>query len=72
MNDIYEVAGQAVKSITWLIAKGRFADKVYYRHLKGHCIPIRGDFRECIRAICDARKQLTAFIVIVQPSDAEY
>lgn len=68
MDDIYEVAGQAVKSITWLTTKGRFADKVYSRRSKGHCIPIRGDFRECIRAIRDARKQLTAFIVIVQPS----
>ena len=68
MNDIYEVAGQAVKSITWLTTKGRFADKVCYRRSKGHCIPIRGDFRECIKAIRDAGKQLTAVIVIVQPS----
>ena len=68
MGDIYEVAGQAVKSITWLTTKGKFADKVYYRHSAGHCIPVRGDFRECIRALRDAGKQLTAFIVIVQPS----
>ena len=27
-GDIYEVAGQAVKSITWLTTKGKFADKV--------------------------------------------
>lgn len=68
MGDIYEVAGQAVKSITWLTTKGKFTNKIYNRHTAGHCIPVRGDFRECIRALRDAGKQLTAFIVIVQPS----
>ena len=68
MGDVYEVAGQAVKSITWLTTKGRFAEKVSSRHAAGHCIPVQGDFRECIRALRDAGKLLTAFIVIVQPS----
>ena len=68
MEDIYEVAGQAVKSITWLTTKGKFVNKVNSRHFAGHCIPVRGDFRECIRALRNAGKQLTAFIVIVQPS----
>lgn len=68
MGDVYEVAGQAVKSITWLTTKGRFAEKVSSRHAAGHCISVHGDFRECIRALRDAGKLLTAFIVIVQPS----
>lgn len=67
VNDVYEVAGQAVKSITWLTTKGKFADKVSYRHQAGHCKAVRGDFKECIRALRDSSKQLTAFIVIVQP-----
>ena len=68
MSDVYEVAGQAVKSITWLTTKGKFADKVSYRHQAGHCKAVRGDFIECIRALRDTSKQLTAFIVIVQPA----
>ena len=43
-------------------------DKVCNRPTAGHCIPIRGDFRECVRAIRDSGKNLTAFIVVVQPS----
>lgn len=68
MGDIYEVAGQAVKSITWLTTKGKFVEKVSSRHTAGHCIPVQGDFRDCVRALRDPEKQLIAFIVIVQPS----
>lgn len=68
LEDIYEVAGQAVKSIIWLTTKGKFTEKVSSRHTAGHCKPVRGDFRECLRVLRDAGKQLTAFIVIVQPS----
>lgn len=68
LKDIYEVAGQAVKSIIWLTTKGKFTEKVSSRHKAGYCKPVRGDFRECLRVLRDADKQLTAFIVIVQPS----
>ena len=68
MEDIYEVAGQAVKSVTWLKTKGKFVDRIKYRYSVGHCIPVRGDIRECINTLRDSRKRLTAYIVIVQPS----
>ena len=68
MNDVYEVAGQAVKSIMWLTTKGRFVDKMSNRHQAGHCKALRGNFKECIRTLRDSSKQLTAFIVIVQPA----
>ena len=68
LKDIYEVAQQAVKSIIWLKTKGKFTEKVSSRHSAGHCKPVQGDFRECLRVLRDAGKRLTAFIVIVQPS----
>lgn len=68
MEDIYEVSGQAVKSIVWLQTKGKFADKVTGRNANGHCVFEKGDFQKCIRAIRDSEKKLTGLIVIVQPS----
>lgn len=68
MEDVYEVAGQAVKSTIWLRTKGKFTEKISSRHTVGHCKPVRGDFQECLRVLRDAGKRLTAFIVIVQPA----
>lgn len=68
INDVYEVAAQAVKSIIWLTTKGKFADKVSSRHASGHCILVRGNYKDCIRELRDVNKQLIAYIVIVQPS----
>ena len=59
---------EAVDALVKCFEGQQFADKVQYRHSAGHCIPVRGDFRECIQALRDVGKQLTAFIVIVQPS----
>ena len=66
--DVYEVAGQAVKSIVWLTTRGKFADKVISRHIAGHCQPVVGNYRECLQAIRDTSKQMVANIVIVQPA----
>ena len=68
MEDVYEVAGQAVKSITWLVTKGKFADKVSDRHKSGHCQLLNGDFKDFIRALRGSTKQIVGYIVIVQPS----
>ena len=66
--DVYEVAGQAVKSIVWLTTRGKFADKVISRHNAGHCQPVVGNYKECLQAIRDTSKQMVANIVIVQPA----
>ncbi len=68
MADVYEVAGQAVKSITWLVTKGKFADKVSDRHKSGHCQLLDGDFKDFIRILRATKKQIVGYIVIVQPS----
>lgn len=68
MNDIYEVAGQAVKSITWLTTKGRFADKISNRHKAGHCRLLAGEFNDFIRELRSTSKQIVGYIVIVQPA----
>lgn len=68
MEDIYEVAGQAVKSITWLVTKGKFAYKVADRHKSGHCQLLDGDFQEFIKTLRGTTKQIVGYIVIVQPS----
>ena len=67
-NDVYEVAGQAVKSISWLTTKGKFSNKIFSRRSSGHCKMIKGDFAEFIKKLRDPMYRLTAFIDIVQPS----
>jgi hypothetical protein len=67
MGDVYEVAGQAVKSITWLSTKGKFIDKISDRYKAGHCQLLNGDYKDFIRELRSTTKQITGYIVIVQP-----
>ena len=67
LGDVYEVAGQAVKSIIWLTTKGRFIEKIRSRHSANHCQLINGDYNLFIKEMLRSTKQLTGFIVIVQP-----
>jgi len=68
LEDIYEVAGQAVKSLTWLMTKGKLVSKITDRHSSGHCKLLNGDYKEFIKNLRGSSKQLTAYVVIVQPS----
>lgn len=68
VNDVYEVAGQAVKSITWLATKGKFADKLSNRYKAGHCQLLTGTFNDFIRNLRSSKKQIVGYIVIVQPA----
>ena len=56
MNDVYEVAGQAVKSIIWLSSTGKLIDKIRSRQSSSHCIPIRGDAKELLKNLRSATK----------------
>ena len=67
MNDVYEVAGQAVKSIIWLSSTGKLIDKIRSRQSSSHCIPIRGDAKTLLKDLRSATKQLVGYVVIVQP-----
>lgn len=68
MEDIYEVAGQAVKSIIWLTTKGKFIDKISSRHGAGHCQLLNGNYNDFIKELRATTKQITGYIVIVQPA----
>lgn len=68
VEDIYDVAGQAVKSIIWLTTKGRFIDKISERHRGGNCRLLNGDYNDFIKELRSTIKQITGYIVIVQPS----
>lgn len=67
MEEVYEVAGQAVKSIIWLTTKGKFIDKILSRHSAGHCRLLNGDYKDFIKELRATTKQITGYIVIVQP-----
>lgn len=67
MNDVYEVAGQAVKSIIWLSSTGKLIDKIRSRQSSSHCIPIKGDAKTLLKDLRSATKQLVGYVVIVQP-----
>jgi superfamily II DNA or RNA helicase len=66
VGDVYEVAGQAVKSTTWLRTKQFFRKKIIDRNRTGHCQFKVGDFED-FKATMRQNKQLIGRIVIVQP-----
>jgi superfamily II DNA or RNA helicase len=68
VNDIYEVAGQAVKSIIWLKTKAILLRKIEDRRKSNHCIFLRGDYEQFKKELRSIEKQITGKIVIVQPS----
>ena len=67
VSDVYEVAGQAVKSTIWLKTKPGFIKKIADRRRSGHCKFIQGDY-ESFKMTMKQNKQLVGKIVIVQPS----
>ena len=68
VGDIYEVAGQAMKSVSWFSSKSRLLSKMVDRHASGHCIVKKGgDFERIIKELKDAGKALRGSICIVQP-----
>ena len=67
VNDVYEVAGQAVKSTIWLKTKPGFIKKVADRRRREHCKFVHGDY-DTFKMTMKQNKQLVGKIVIVQPS----
>lgn len=68
VSDIYEVAGQAVKSTIWLKTKSRLLAKMAERKKSGHCKFIKGKFDNFRKEFLGADKQFIGSIVMVQPS----
>ncbi len=67
VSDVYEVAGQAVKSTIWLKTKPRFIKKIADRRRSGHCQFIHGNYDD-FKLTMKQNKQLVGKVVIVQPS----
>ena len=68
VGDVYEVCGQAIKSVTWFVTKGKLIDKLTSRHNIGHCIVKKGgDFKDIIKELKVSGKVLRGSICIVQP-----
>lgn len=69
VGDIYEVAGQAIKSTSWFSTKGKLIQKFADRHKAGHCqILVGNDYQELINKLRSSEKLLRGTIVIVQPA----
>jgi UDP-2,3-diacylglucosamine pyrophosphatase LpxH len=67
VRDVYEVAGQAVKSTIWLKTKQGFIKKIADRRRSGHCQFIHGNYDD-FKLKMKQNKQLVGKVVIVQPS----
>lgn len=68
VNDLYEVVGQAVKSLIWFKTKGILLKKVGDRRKSGHCQFLRGDYDDFVKELRNIDKQIIGKIVVVQPS----
>lgn len=68
VGDVYEVSGQAIKSVTWFATKGKLIEKFTSRHSAGHCLVKKGgDFKAVIKELKASGKVLRGSICIVQP-----
>lgn len=68
VGDVYEVAGQALKSVSWFSSKSRLLDKMIDRHNSGHCIVKKGGrFEVMMKELKASGKVLRGCICIVQP-----
>lgn len=68
VGDVYEVSGQAIKSVIWFATKGKLIEKLTSRHNAGHCIIKKGnDFKTMIKELKSSSKVLRGTICIVQP-----
>lgn len=68
VGDVYEVSGQAIKSVTWFATKGKLIEKFTSRYNAGHCsVKKGGDFKDMIKELKASGKVLRGSICIVQP-----
>ena len=68
VGDVYEVSGQAIKSVTWFATKGKLLEKITSRHKAGHCVVKKGgNFNAMLKEIRISGKVLRGSICIVQP-----
>lgn len=68
VGDIYEVCGQAIKSITWFSVKGKLPQKIVQRHKAGRCELLKGDYDQMLSDLRSSDHFVRGEIVVVQPS----
>ena len=68
VGDIYEVCGQAIKSITWFSVKGKLPQKIMQRHKSGKCELLKGDYNQLLADLRSSNHLVRGEIVVVQPS----
>ena len=68
VNEVYEVAGQAVKSMIWLKTNSIFLNKINTRRRSKNSSFIRGNYSDFQNLIKSGTKQVYGNVVIVQPS----
>lgn len=68
LGDVYEVAGQAVKSMKWFSSKANLINRVNARFDKGHFKSVKGKKDDFVKNILRADMRIRVEIYIVQPS----
>lgn len=68
VGDIYEVTGQAIKSLIWLKNRATILQKIAKRRESNKCNFIRGDYDDFYAKIKKQDKMIKGKIVVVQPS----
>lgn len=67
VSDIYEVAGQCIKSTCWFKSKAFFLTKVKARRGSSKCIFVKGEYSSFLEMM-KSNKVLRGQIIMVQPS----
>lgn len=67
VTEVYEVVGQAIKSIKWFMPKSEFIKKMKDRHKSGHFIMKKGAFSDLLKLIKSDEKRFLGEMVVVQP-----
>ena len=71
VDDIYEVCGQAAKSVMWFLPRGKLPDRMVQRKKNRTKFMVKGDFDKLIQLIRNTNMILRGTIIIVQPSISE-
>ena len=66
VTEVYEVIGQAVKSIKWFMPKSEFIRKMKVRRKK-HFIMKKGAFSDLLKLIKSDKKRFVGEVIVVQP-----
>lgn len=67
VTEVYEVVGQAIKSIKWFMPKSEFIKKMKDRKNKGFFVMKKGLFKELLDLLKSDNKRFIGEVIVVQP-----